>query len=76
MAAGIVVALLMIGFSTATFMVGLGFGHSLGTRYRTEEAKKRVDRMAEAVMASIQGHATVVPVQGARTVGDHGEAVN
>lgn len=76
MAAGIVVALLMIGFSTATFMVGFGFGYSLGRAAVEKEHKQQQDRMAEAVMASIQGHAVVVPVQGARTVGDHGEAVN
>lgn len=76
MAAGIVVALLMIGFSTVTFMVGLGFGYALGKDAKKKEQQQQQDRMAEAVMASIQGQAVVVPVEGARTVGDHGEAVN
>lgn len=80
MGTGIVVAFMIIGFSTVTFLVGLGIGHIIGEakaekqhRQEDERATETAMRVGRVIMLRSQQRGST---EDARVVGDHGEAVH
>ena len=76
MGAGVAVILVIV-FSTATFMVGLGFGHMLGLKTAEDKQRKELQGMVDAVMTSIDSaQPVVVHTEPPEIIGERGETVN